>query len=102
MSHTGGLLRRASMVVQLEAYGLEARFWPTSGVPTIHELGHQFRTNHDCRLAKGLALPPSTLLLLEREEDPRDIRKRVDSLLTKCNPQQLEMVHRIIKVLLEP
>jgi hypothetical protein len=45
---------------------------------------------------------PSTLLLLEREEDPRDIRKRIDSLLTKCNPQQLEMVHRIIKVLLEP
>src|SRR5271170_1538003 len=51
-------------------------------------------------MAKGLALPPSTLLLLEREEDPRDIRKRVDSLLTKCDPQQLEMVHRIIKVLL--
>src|ERR1700727_1598453 len=53
-------------------------------------------------MAKGLALPPSTLLLLEREEDPRDIRRRLDSLLTKCNPQQLEMVHRIIKVLLEP
>lgn len=53
-------------------------------------------------MAKGLALPPSTLLLLEREEDPRDIRKRIDSLLTKCNPQQLEMAHRIIKVLLEP
>ena len=53
-------------------------------------------------MAKGLALPPSTLLFLEREEDPRDMRKRVDSLLTKCNPQQLEMVHRIIKVLLEP
>ena len=53
-------------------------------------------------MAKGLALPPSTLLLLEREEEPRDIRKHIDSLLTKCNPQQLEMVHRIIKVLLEP
>jgi transcriptional regulator with XRE-family HTH domain len=47
-------------------------------------------------MAKGLAVPPSVLLLLEREEDPRDIRKRIDSLLTKCNPQQLEMVHRII------
>jgi transcriptional regulator with XRE-family HTH domain len=53
-------------------------------------------------MAKDLALPPSTLLLLEREEDPRDIRKRIDSLLAKSNPQQLEMVHRIIKVLLEP
>jgi diphthamide synthase (EF-2-diphthine--ammonia ligase) len=28
--------------------------------------------------------------------------KRIDSLVTKCNPQQLEMVHRIIKVLLGP
>jgi hypothetical protein len=53
-------------------------------------------------MARGLALPPSVLLLLEREEDPRDIRKRIDVLLTKCNPQQLEMAHRIIKVLLEP
>ena len=53
-------------------------------------------------MAKGLSLPPSTLLLLEREEDPRDIRRRIDSLLTKCSLQQLEMVHRIIKVLLEP
>lgn len=53
-------------------------------------------------MAKGLAVPPNVLLLLEREEDPRDIRKRIDSLLTKCSPQQLEMVHRIIKVLLEP
>jgi len=53
-------------------------------------------------MARGLALPPSFLLLLEKEEDPRDIRKRIDSLLTKCNPQQLEMAHRIIKVLLEP
>ena len=53
-------------------------------------------------MAKGLAIPPSILLLLEREEEPRDVRKRVDALLTKCNPQQLELVHRIIKVLIEP
>src|SRR5713226_9529730 len=52
--------------------------------------------------AKGLALQPSTLLLLEREEDPRDIRKRVDTLLTACTPPQLELVHRIIKVVSEP
>jgi hypothetical protein len=30
MCHTGGLLRRASMVVQLEAKGLEPRFWTIS------------------------------------------------------------------------
>src|SRR5438128_11439079 len=39
MCHTGGLLRRAvSMGVQLDTYGLEARFWITSGLPTIREL----------------------------------------------------------------
>jgi hypothetical protein len=53
-------------------------------------------------MAKGLAIPPSILLMLEREEGPRDVRKRVDALLTKCNPQQLELVHRIVKVLIEP
>ena len=53
-------------------------------------------------MAKGVGLQPSTLLLLEREEDPRDIRKRIDALLTKCTPQQLELVHRVIKVLVEP
>src|SRR5437016_14190667 len=40
MCHTGGLLRRAvSMGVQLDTYGLEARFWITSELRTIHELG---------------------------------------------------------------
>ena len=53
-------------------------------------------------MAKGVGLQPSTLLLLEREEDPRDIRKRIDAFLTKCTPQQLELVHRVIKVLVEP
>ncbi len=53
-------------------------------------------------MAKGLGFPPNLLLLLEREEDPRDIRKRIDALLTSCTQQQLELVHRIIKVLVEP
>lgn len=53
-------------------------------------------------MAKGLDVSPSTLLLLEREEDPRDLRKRVDSLLSKCSPQQLELIHRIAKVIIEP
>jgi len=39
MRHTGGLLRRASMVVQSEANGLEARFWIASVWPTNKELG---------------------------------------------------------------
>jgi transcriptional regulator with XRE-family HTH domain len=53
-------------------------------------------------MAKGLGLQPSTLLLLEREEEPRDIRKRIDTLLTSGTPQQLELVHRVVKVLIEP
>ena len=53
-------------------------------------------------MAKGLGLQPSTLLLLEREEEPRDIRKRIDNILTSCSPQQLELVHRVAKVLIEP
>jgi transcriptional regulator with XRE-family HTH domain len=53
-------------------------------------------------MSKGLGVAPSTLLLLEREEEPRDIRKRMDSLLNKCTPQQLELIHRIAKVVIEP
>jgi transcriptional regulator with XRE-family HTH domain len=53
-------------------------------------------------MAKGLGVTPSTLLLIEREEDPRDIKKRIDSLLDKATPQQIELLHRIIKTVLEP
>jgi len=53
-------------------------------------------------MAKGLGLPPNILLLLEREEDPRDIRKRIDTLLATSTPQQLELVYRIIKVVIQP
>jgi transcriptional regulator with XRE-family HTH domain len=53
-------------------------------------------------MAKGLGVSPSTLLLLEREEDPRDLRKRIDSLLDNTSPQQLELLHRIIKTVVEP
>jgi len=53
-------------------------------------------------MARGLNVSPSTLLLLEREEDPRDIKKRMNSLLSKATPQQLELLHRIIKTVVEP
>ena len=53
-------------------------------------------------MAKGLGVSPSTLLLLEREEDPRDLRKRIDSLLDNTSTQQLELLHRIIKTVVEP
>src|SRR5258708_18422948 len=51
-------------------------------------------------MAKGLGLQPSTLLLLEREEDPRDIRHRIDTLLTPSPPHQLELVPPIIQTAL--
>jgi transcriptional regulator with XRE-family HTH domain len=53
-------------------------------------------------MAKGLGVSPSALLLLEREEEGPDIRRRIDSLLDKCTTQQLELLHRITKVVLEP
>jgi len=53
-------------------------------------------------MGKGLGVSPSTLLLLEREEDPRDLRKHIDSLLDNTSPQQLELLHRIIKTIVEP
>jgi transcriptional regulator with XRE-family HTH domain len=53
-------------------------------------------------MAKGLGVSPSTLLLLEREEDPRDIRKQIDSLLVKATSEQLELLRRIIKTVIEP
>lgn len=53
-------------------------------------------------MARGLGLQPNLLLLLEREEEPRETRKRIDTLLTACSPVQLELLHRIIKVVLEP
>jgi len=53
-------------------------------------------------MAKGLSLSPRILLSLEREEDERDIRKRIETLLDKCTPQQLELIHRVAGVLIEP
>jgi len=53
-------------------------------------------------MAKGLGLSPRILLSLEREEDERDIRKRIETLLDKCTPQQLELIHRVAGLLIEP
>jgi transcriptional regulator with XRE-family HTH domain len=53
-------------------------------------------------MAKGLSLSPRILMSLEREDDERDLRKRVETLLDKCNPQQLELIYRVVSVLVEP
>jgi transcriptional regulator with XRE-family HTH domain len=54
------------------------------------------------KIARGLNITPGVLLALEREEDERSLRKRMESLLDKCSPQQLELVHRVAKVIVEP
>jgi transcriptional regulator with XRE-family HTH domain len=53
-------------------------------------------------MARGLNVSPRVLLSLEREEDERDLRRRIESLLSKCSPQQLELIHRVVSVLVEP
>jgi transcriptional regulator with XRE-family HTH domain len=52
-------------------------------------------------MAKGLSLSPRILLSLERDEDERDLRKRIETILDKCTPQQLELLHRLASVLVE-
>lgn len=53
-------------------------------------------------MAKGLSLSPRILLSLEREDDEWDIRKRIETLLDRCTPHQLELIHRLVAVLAEP
>lgn len=53
-------------------------------------------------MANGLSLSPRILLSLEREDDERDLRKRTETLLNRCTPQRLELIHRVISVLAEP
>jgi transcriptional regulator with XRE-family HTH domain len=53
-------------------------------------------------MAKGLDVSPRILLSLEREDDERDLRKRIQSLLDKSTSQQLELIHRLASILVEP
>ena len=53
-------------------------------------------------MAKGLSVSPRILMSLEREEDERDLRRRIESLLNQSTPQQLELIHRLARVLVEP
>lgn len=53
-------------------------------------------------MAKGLSLSPRILLSLDREEDELDLRKRIETLLDRSSPQQLELIQRVVSVLVEP
>ncbi len=53
-------------------------------------------------MGKALNVPAHVLLLLESEEDEKNLRKRMEILLDKCSPEQLELVHRVTKSIVEP
>lgn len=54
-------------------------------------------------LAKALNTSPAALFHFEKEEtDERVLRKKIEALIGKCNPQELQQVHRLLKALLEP
>ena len=92
-------LRKAakiSLEIAAERGNISGNFWGdverSKKVPSLDTI---------VAMAKGLGVSPSNLLLLEREEDPREIKKRIDSLLDKATPQQIELLHRIIKTVVE-
>ncbi|MGD0921678.1 MAG: helix-turn-helix transcriptional regulator [Terriglobia bacterium] len=54
-------------------------------------------------LAKALRVSPAVFFHFDREEtDEKILRKRIEALLQKCRPQQLQQVYRVVKVMLEP
>ena len=53
-------------------------------------------------LAKALHVSPAAFFQFDREEsDEKILRKRVEALLIKCNPHQLQLAYRILKALTE-
>jgi transcriptional regulator with XRE-family HTH domain len=54
-------------------------------------------------LAKSLHISPALFFDFESEEtDDKTLRKKIDTLLQKCNLQQLRLIHRLAKVISEP
>lgn len=54
-------------------------------------------------LARALNVAPAALFQFVNEEtDPRVLRKKIEALIEKCSPQQLQQAHRLLKSLLEP
>jgi transcriptional regulator with XRE-family HTH domain len=54
-------------------------------------------------LAKSLQISPAIFFQFDREEtDDKALRKKIDVLLQKGSAEQLQLIHRLVKVLLEP
>jgi transcriptional regulator with XRE-family HTH domain len=53
-------------------------------------------------MARALRVPAHVLLALEREEDERSLRKRIETLLDGCDRKRLDLVYRVAKAIVEP
>jgi transcriptional regulator with XRE-family HTH domain len=54
-------------------------------------------------LAKSLQISPAIFFQFDREEtDDKTLRKKIDALLQKGGAEQLQLIHRLVKVILEP
>lgn len=53
-------------------------------------------------MARALRVPPATLLLTERDEDDRTLRRRTEAILDRCDRNQLRLLHRIAAAVIEP
>jgi transcriptional regulator with XRE-family HTH domain len=53
-------------------------------------------------MADALGISVESLMKAEREEDTKNLRRRVDVMLNACSREQLELMHRLMIVVLEP
>lgn len=54
-------------------------------------------------LAKALRVSPACFFQFDREDnDERTLRRKIEGVLHECTPQQLQLVYRILRSLLEP
>ncbi len=53
-------------------------------------------------MASALGVPAHHLLLLEREEGERALREKLDSMLNRSKPQEIELIYRVVKAIVEP
>jgi len=54
-------------------------------------------------LGTALSVSPSAFFHFDKEErNEKVLRKKIEFLLQKCDPEQLQQAHRLLKALLEP
>lgn len=53
-------------------------------------------------MATALEVPAHVLLKTEREDDAKNLRKRIELMLDGCTREQLELIHRIMNAVIEP